>query len=302
MTKFRDYTDSQNYKRVEETYANALLNQTHDFVAKQHAKYTVFDKSRDIWQVIKLLDDIIDESDPDTDLPQSIHALQTYESIKAKYVDSSCSIKELFSDDEWKAIPLKYRNTFDVDFKQFYKDIVDWSWFPVVGFIHDLGKVMALPEFGALPQWAVVGDTFPMNVMLDKNFVYYDKDYHINNHSINRTTLQEEYSCGFDQLTMSWGHDEYLARVLERNKTELPDYAIYLIRYHSFYSWHTPKNGSRGYVDWASNYDWYMLPLLKALQKSDLYSKTTIIPPFDLIKGRLEGELQKWLGNKPLYW
>ena len=38
-------------------------------------------------------------------------------------------------------------------------DHPDDDWFHLVGLIHDLGKVMAF--FGE-PQWAVVGDTFPV--------------------------------------------------------------------------------------------------------------------------------------------
>ena len=38
----------------------------------------------------------------------------------------------------------------------------EWDWFHLTGFIHDLGKLLLLPQFGALPQWAVVGDTFPV--------------------------------------------------------------------------------------------------------------------------------------------
>lgn len=38
---------------------------------------------------------------------------------------------------------------------------------------------------------------------------------------------------------MSWGHDEYLYRVLRNHGTTLPDEALYMIRYHSFYPWHT---------------------------------------------------------------
>lgn len=37
---------------------------------------------------------------------------------------------------------------------------------------------------------------------------------------------------------MSWGHDEYLYRVLRHNNTTLPNEALYMIRYHSFYPWH----------------------------------------------------------------
>jgi len=41
---------------------------------------------------------------------------------------------------------------------------------------------------------------------------------------------------------------------------------MYLIRFHSFYPWHTSKKGSgRGYEQFASEYDWKMLPLIKAL-------------------------------------
>ena len=45
--------------------------------------------------------------------------------------------------------------------------------------------------------------------------------------------------CGLRNVTMSWGHDEYLYRVLVENKTTLPDAALYIIRYHSFYPLHT---------------------------------------------------------------
>ncbi|XP_013146585.1 PREDICTED: inositol oxygenase-like [Papilio polytes] len=37
---------------------------------------------------------------------------------------------------------------------------------------------------------------------------------------------------------MSWGHDEYLYRVLVHNRARLPRRALYMIRYHSFYPWH----------------------------------------------------------------
>ena len=39
------------------------------------------------------------------------------------------------------------------------KDYPEEDWFQLVGLIHDLGKIMA---FYDEPQWAVVGDTFPV--------------------------------------------------------------------------------------------------------------------------------------------
>ena len=45
--------------------------------------------------------------------------------------------------------------------------------------------------------------------------------------------------CGLRNVTMSWGHDEYLYRVLKHNGCTLPEQALYVIRYHSFYPLHT---------------------------------------------------------------
>jgi inositol oxygenase len=44
--------------------------------------------------------------------------------------------------------------------------------------------------------------------------------------------------CGLKNLLMSWGHDEYLYQVLKHNKSTLPNEALAMIRYHSFYPWH----------------------------------------------------------------
>jgi hypothetical protein len=43
----------------------------------------------------------------------------------------------------------------------------------LTGLVHDLGKVLAHPAFGAQPQWAVVGDTFPTGLAPDPCVVYH---------------------------------------------------------------------------------------------------------------------------------
>lgn len=48
-----------------------------------------------------------------------------------------------------------------------------------------------------------------------------------------------EPNCGVQNLMMSWGHDEYLYRFLKHNKSTLPDEARNIIRFHSFYPWHS---------------------------------------------------------------
>ena len=52
--------------------------------------------------------------------------------------------------------------------------------------------------------------------------------------------------CGFENVTMSWGHDEYLYQVLKNHmakvKTEIPDEGMWGIRFHSCYPWHTGED------------------------------------------------------------
>ena len=44
--------------------------------------------------------------------------------------------------------------------------------------------------------------------------------------------------CGLDNVLMSWGHDEYLYRVLKNHGATIPEEGLYMIRFHSFYPWH----------------------------------------------------------------
>ena len=39
------------------------------------------------------------------------------------------------------------------------------AWLPLVGLIHDCGKILGIT--GELPQWAIVGDTFPVGCAFD---------------------------------------------------------------------------------------------------------------------------------------
>ena len=48
-----------------------------------------------------------------------------------------------------------------------------------------------------------------------------------------------EPNCGLNNIMMSFGHDEYLYQTAVRNGFKLPPAALYIIRFHSFYPWHT---------------------------------------------------------------
>ena len=183
MTTFRNYTDSKFQSRVEKTYCQMLNNQTIDYVTKMKSKYNNLNIKINIWMIINALENIHDESDPDNDLPQIVHAYQTAESAK-KFTSSDYQIKDLFSNQEWQNLPdeqqIEYQNHTLASFLSNRFRLVS-----LLGFIHDLGKILLLPEYGQLPQWSVVGDTFPVGETLCKNFVFYQKMYHVNNSSIN---------------------------------------------------------------------------------------------------------------------
>lgn len=75
------------------------------------------------------------------------------------------------------------------------------------------------------------------------NIVYrnetFDDNVDIDNPKYNTTFGMYNQHCGVENLMMSWGHDEYLYRVLKHNKCTLPPEALQIIRFHSFYPWHT---------------------------------------------------------------
>lgn len=65
-----------------------------------------------------------------------------------------------------------------------------------------------------------------------------------------------EPNCGLDNLLLSWSHDEYLYQVLKHNRSTLPEEAFYMIRYHSFYPWHSGNE----YEHLVNEYDNCMKP------------------------------------------
>jgi inositol oxygenase len=85
----RDYdAESERKKTVEEFYRVNHIRQTHEFVSRMRAEYGRLDKTEmGIWDCIELLNEFIDDSDPDLDMPQIEHLLQTAEAIRKDYPD-----------------------------------------------------------------------------------------------------------------------------------------------------------------------------------------------------------------------
>lgn len=244
LSKFRDYTIDPTdplRERVQRTYREMHLNQTVDFVNGRRADWLQFNHfTATIREALEKLNDLVDESDPDIDLPNIVHAFQAAERAR-----------EEFPDDDWLHL---------------------------TGLIHDLGKVMA---FYGEPQWAVVGDTFPVGCLWSDNIVYRDTSFVGNvdgeNPKYNTKYGMYEPNCGITNLTMSWGHDEYLYHVLKHNKSTLPEQALHIIRYHSFYPWHT----SRDYKHFEAPGDEKIMKWVNTFNRYDLYTKSAKVPNID---------------------
>ncbi len=144
-------------------------------------------------------------------------------------------------------------------------------WFILTGLIHDLGKVLCL--FGE-PQWAVVGDTFPVGCAFSDKIVFHEffdqnPDSQVPQYQTNCGVYEE--GGGLDQVHLSWGHDEYLYQVV---KDYLPEEALAMIRYHSFYAGH--REGA--YEHLMNDRDRELFAWVRAFNPYDLYSKSVVRP------------------------
>ena len=80
--------------------------------------------------------------------------------------------------------------------------------------------------------------------------------------------------CGIDNTHLAWGHDEYLYQVLQAHPTNtIPQEGMVMIRYHSFYPWHT--GGS--YQNLLSEHDEQYKKWIIDFNKYDLYTKSNQI-------------------------
>jgi len=258
---FRDYdAESVRQEGVENFYRVNHINQTFDFVKRMREEYGKVDRvEMSIWECCELLNDVVDESDPDLDEPQIEHLLQTAEAIR--------------------------------------KDYPNEDWLHLTALIHDLGKVLLLPSFGELPQWAVVGDTFPVGCAFDESIVHHK--YFAQNQDYNNTAYNSKFGvysegCGLNNVMMSWGHDDYMYLVAKENNTTLPSAGLFIIRYHSFYALH--KSGA--YKHLMNEEDAENLKWLQIFNKYDLYSKSKVRVDVEKVKPYYLSLIEKYFPEK----
>ena len=237
-SEFRQY-DAEANPGVAEFYRINHQMQTVDYVLGKEKHYFGLTRGlKTVWEAAEYLNTLVDDSDPDTDLTQIEHLLQTSEAIRRD------------------GHP---------------------RWMVLVGFIHDLGKCLCL--YGE-PQWGVVGDTFPVGCAWSDQIVFHEQ--FAANPDSNVPLYQSKYGiyepgCGLENLHLSFGHDGYIAEVM---KPYLPDEALYMLRFHSFYPWHRQD----AYKYFENEKDKAMLPWVRKFNPYDLYSKGHVKPNMQELK------------------
>lgn len=236
---FRDYKKSAISEKIRRTYKIARTEQSVAYVRKMHQTYLTFRHKIRVQDVFEKLESFVDISDPDITLPNFYHGIQTAESIR----------------------------------KDGHPE-----WMQLVGLIHDIGKIMHVwgrDEHGTTmkTQWGIVGDTFVVGCALPDSLVYpeYNSFHPDKDHIVyGKKNGMYEPHCGLDNVLCSWGHDEYLYKVLKHNQCALPEQALYIIRFHSLYAHHT----ERAYNHLMDTKDHKMIHWLQLFNKYDLYTKT----------------------------
>jgi inositol oxygenase len=262
MTDYREYESAS--QAVKDNYYKMRTRQTHDHNVKVRELINNHEwKKYNIWDVIEKLHEFIDISDPDVNLPNIHHLFQTAEGIR--------------------------------------KDGGE-DWYQLVGLLHDLGKALFFvindDELGLSikEQWGIVGDTFIVGAKLPDECIYphYNKDnpdMQDNKYNTNLGIYTE--GCGLDNIMCSYGHDEYLHRVLLYNGCKIPDKGMYMIRYHSLYPWHT----GGAYRQFMNKKDHDMLPHVRDFNKYDLYTKENLKSNVEELKAYYDVIIKKYVNK-----
>ena len=264
---FRNYRSPDVKEAVKEHYRKMRERQTVEYVGRMRNKYLTYDRPMHLWDAMTRLNELVDVSDPDMDLPNVQHLIQSAEAIRRD-------------------------NRPD--------------WMQLVGLIHDLGKIMFVwgsDQDGTSDkeQWGLVGDVFIVGCKLPETCVYpefnrFNPD--MKDDRYNSDLGIYEAHCGIDNTLVAWGHDEYLYQVLKRHpENRIPEPGMVMIRYHSFYPWHTggsygifEKDSDQKYREWVLDFNKY-----------DLYTKSDKIYDLDEIKSYYAPIAEKYLGSGPIY-
>ncbi|KAL0586602.1 hypothetical protein ABG067_003776 [Albugo candida] len=315
--EFRNYEDSCRQATVKRHYKLMRQHQTMDFYRFMEAQYGRFRNAKmTVWEAFEALEGYVDSSDPDSSLPNLEHMLQTAEGIRAAghpdwfqlmtvweafealegYVDSSDPDSSLPNLEHMLQTAEGIRAAGHPD------------WFQLVGLLHDMGKIQYLwgtKEVGQEgtahgDQWALGGDTWVLGCRIPDSVVF--SEYNALNPDMDNDIYCSRYGiyspgCGMANLKFTWGHDEYMYRMLMHNKTSIPEEGLAMIRYHSCYAWHKEKE----YQHLMNEDDHDLIDWVLEFNKFDLYTKADIRPNVQELWPYYQSLIDKYIPGE-LYW
>ena len=200
-------------------------NQTVDYVMDKEKTYFSLQKGqKTVWEAAEFLNTLVDDSDPDTDLTQIEHLLQTSEAMRA----DGCP-----------------------------------RWMILTGFIHDLGKCLCLygePQWGVVGDTFPVGCAWSPDIVFPE---YFAKNPDRNNKLYQSKYGIYEPNCGLEKLHMSFGHDGYIGEVMKpylrpESMYMLRFHSFYPWHRHGAYD-HLANEQDRSMLEWVLKFNQYDL-------------------------------------------
>ena len=173
-TEFRNY-EAEARPTVREFYRLNHTFQTYAFAKAKRDEFLGLNRLKmGIWEAAEYLNTLVDDSDPDTDLSQLEHLLQTSERLRAEGQP---------------------------------------RWMILTGFVHDLGKILCLwgePQWAVVGDTFVTGCAYSPKCVFPQ---FFQANPDSQNPLYQSTNGIYEPNCGLDKVQLSWGHDEYIYQV-----------------------------------------------------------------------------------------
>jgi inositol oxygenase len=172
--EFRNY-EADARPTVREFYRLNHTFQTYDFAAAKRREFLGLNRmTMGIWEAAEYLNKLVDDSDPDTDMSQLEHLLQTAEHLRADGQP---------------------------------------RWMILTGFVHDLGKILCLwgePQWAVVGDTFPTGCAYSQKIVFPK---FFEANPDSQNPRFQTRNGVYQEGCGLDAVNLSWGHDEYIYHV-----------------------------------------------------------------------------------------
>jgi len=223
-TEFRNY-EADARPTVREFYRLNHTFQTYEFGQAKRKEYLGLNRmTMGVWEAAEYLNQLIDDSDPDTDMSQLQHLLQTAEHLRRDGQP---------------------------------------RWMILTGFVHDLGKILCLwgePQWAVVGDTFPTGCAYSPKIVFPK---FFEANPDSKDPRYNTPNGVYEPGCGLDKVSLSWGHDEYIYHVCrdylpEEGLAMLRYHSFYPWHRESEYS-HLLNDKDRALLPWVNRFNPYDL-------------------------------------------